>query len=290
MIKKKPESPKPSFSDFYKINVTDKCSGDYKLTDIETQRLGYNQVFVQNLKGVILVPNTPNDYVSVNRMLLNKYNTDLVFTHPGRGGAFGDSFGWISFVCRLSEASGKKIKVTRMYSKAINLGKELLNTTGTFENIKTDTFFCLPGGTKGGYREVYSTLFLPTKVQWKFNQSKVVAVQFGHSGQADRRIQDPKDEEKIIKALEDKGYTVKQIGGHLSNIECMELAASCQFFVGTCSGMSHLCHSVGTPVHMLTNNRSLERVSAGHVKNVRSPYPTIFWQTPKDFIDYVNSL
>jgi hypothetical protein len=287
---RKPISPEASISDFYKIKITDKCSGKYRLTDKEATRFGYSQTFLQNLKGVVLMPNSPNNDAAVNSILVGKYDTDLVFTHPGQGGAFGDSFGWISFICRLSEASGKRIKVARLHPKAILLGKELLNTTGVFEEVKTDNVFRLPGGTKGGYREVYSTLFLPAKTQWTFNQSKVVAVQFGKRGLADRRIQNPKDEERIVKALEDKGYTVKQIGGHLSNIECMELAASCQFFVGTCSGMSHLCHSVGTPVHMLTNNRSLERVSAGHVKNVRSPYPTIFWQTPKDFIDYVNTL
>jgi hypothetical protein len=216
-----------------------------------------------------------------------KYDRNLVYSNPGRGGAFGDSLGWISFICRLSEANKFTIKLARLPSTCINIKNSILDTSGTYEIVQSDNVFYLPGGTKGGYREVYSRLFLPAKKLWKENKSKVVAVQFGKRGMSDRRIQKPEDETRIIKALEKKGYIVKPIGGSLGDVGCMELASECEFFVGTCSGMSHLCHSTGTPVHMLTNERSLERVSAGHVKNTRSIYPTVFWQHPNHFIEYV---
>jgi hypothetical protein len=276
-----------NLEEFYKIKLVGKRSFNYSLTARELGRLEYRQQFIQNLKGVVMFPSKLNDDAIVNKSMLEKYNPDLVYVNPGKGGAFGDSLGWISFICRLSEASGKTIKLARLATCAENIKKSILDTTGTYEIIGGSATFNLPGGTKGGYREVYSRLFLPAKKLWVPNNSKVVAVQFGKRGLADRRVQNPEDETRMIKALENKGYIVKQMGGSLGDVGCMELAAECEFFVGTCSGMSHLCHSVGTPVHMLTNNRHIERVSAGHVKNARSIFPTIFWQQPEHFIEYV---
>jgi len=279
-----------NWNDFYKFSISDKQEFNYSLTPKELARFEYNQYFLKNLKGVVLYPSVANDDASVNLAMKTIYNPNLVYCNPGRGGAFGDSLGWMSFVCRLSEISGKPIKLSRLPSTCENIRKSILDTTGTYEIVKSNNIFFLPGATKGGYREVYSRLFMPAKKLWQANKNKLVAVQFGKRGQMDRRLQDPKDEERIIKALESKGYTIKQLGGTLGDIGCMELAAECEFFVGTCSGMSHLCHSVGTPVHMLTNNRSLERVSAGHVKNSRSIYPTIFWQHPNHFLEYIGTL
>ena len=279
-----------NWCDFYKLNISDKQEFNYSLNQKELARFEYKQHFLKNLKGVVLYPSVLNDDATVNAAMKLKYDPSLVYCNPGRGGAFGDSLGWISFICRLSETHQKIIKLSRLPSTCENIKNSILNTTGTYEIVKTNNVFYLPGATKGGYREVYSRLFLPAKKTWKENKNKVVAVQFGKRGQIDRRLQVPEDENRIIKALESKGYTVKQLGGSLGDVGCMELAAECEFFVGTCSGMSHLCHSVGTPVHMLTNNRSLERVSAGHVKNSRSKYPTVFWQQPNHFIEYVGTL
>lgn len=278
-----------SWEKFYNFKLLKNKSFNYSLSDKELARFEYVQYFIENFKGVVLAPSVSNDDITVNKLMLLRYNPDLVYCNPGRGGAFGDSLGWASFICRLSEASGKTIKLSRLPSTAINIKNNILDTTGNYEVVKTDKIFYLPGATKGGYREVYSRLFLPAKTLWTRKQNKIVSVQFGKRGLSDRRLQDPADETKIIKALEAKGYTVKQLGGELGDVGCMNQAAESEFFVGTCSGMSHLCHSVGTPVHMLTNNRSLERVSAGHVKNTRSDFPTVFWQQPSHFIEYINS-
>jgi len=285
MFIKTPEILK--WEEFYKINIVEANSYNYSLNKNELRNFGYNQYFINDLKGVVLTPSSINDDATVNKQLLLKYNPDLVYTNPGKGGAFGDSLGWISFICRLSEASGKKIKLVRLPGTCENIKKNILSTTGEHEIVKTNKIFYLPGGTKGGYREVYSKLYLPSKVPWAATKEKIAGYQFGKRGMGDRRVQDPKDEMRMVKALAAKGYQIKEIGGALGDEGCMKAAAECQFFVGTCSGMSHLCHSVGTPVHMITNLRSLERVSAGHVKNTRSEYPTIFWQHPNHFIEYV---
>lgn len=289
MIIRKPFEVNKEWEDFYKIKLIETSHFNYSLNNKELNNFGYRQLFLDNKKGCLLYCSNINTDEAVNKSMMEKYNPSLVYHHPGRGGAFGDSLGWISFICRLSEASKQTIKVSCLPLICNNIYNNILKTTGTFQTDNSDKFFVLPGGTKGGYREVYSRLFLPAKMNWVENKSKIVGVQFGKRGLMDRRIQDPKDEERIVKALENKGYVVKFIGGNLGDNACMRIASECQFFVGTCSGMSHLCHSVGTPVHMLTNDRSLERVSAGHVKNTRSKYPTIFWQHPSHFIEYVNN-
>jgi hypothetical protein len=292
MIVKKPQinMNNEKFEEFYKFKLSSNFSYNYLLTDNELKNFGYVQHPLKNLKGVVLLPKDENTDSSVNKSMLEKYDPSLVYVNPGKGGAFGDSIGWISFVCRLSEASNKKIKLARLPVTCENIYKNILKTSGTYEIVENPSYvFNLSNDVRKGYREVYSRLFLPSKIEWKRNNNKLVAVQFGRRGLTDRLVQDPKDELRIIDALEKKGYTVKHIGGELGDIGCMQLAAECQFFVGTCSGMSHLCHSVGTPVHMLTNKRSLERVSAGHVKNTRCIYPTVFWQHPNHIIEYINN-
>ena len=40
------------------------------------------------------------------------------------------------------------------------------------------------------------------------------------------------------------------LGKHFSLEECIRVAAESRFFIGICSGMSHLCHSVGVPTFL----------------------------------------
>jgi hypothetical protein len=278
--------------EFYKFKLQPIQNYEYSLTPKELEILDYNQNFIKGFKGVVLKANKYYSDNEFNILFAKKYNCEDVYKHPGRGGAFGDSLGWASFIYRLSEAHKKPIKVFQFLKKCETIKKEILETSGSIQHINCANNLkinYLDGGTKGGYREVYSTLFLPSKFKWAKNNSRKVAFQFGHRGLRDRQIQDPNDEKLIIDTLRKNNFEPIEVGGFLSNEQCAMLISQAQFFVGTCSGMSHLSHSVGTPVHMLTNNRSLERVSVGHVKNSRSIIPTVFWQHPHHFIDFINN-
>ena len=44
------------------------------------------------------------------------------------------------------------------------------------------------------------------------------------------------------------GLETTTLGKHLSERECVYIAADNALFVGVDSGMSHLCHSVGVPI------------------------------------------
>jgi hypothetical protein len=285
--------PNEKVEEFYNCKLIDKNSYDYLLSPSDLKKLGYEQHFIENSKGVVLRSTQYYTDAEINKLLANDFSIDNVYRHPGRGGAFGDSFGWASFIYRLSEAHGnKKIKVTEIHPKCFDMVRDILQTTGQVEVIKKEQdtkVTYLPGGTKGGYRFIYSQLFLPSKFKWQNNKSKKVGYQFGKRGLADRRIQDPQDELLIINTLKEVGYEPIEMGGFLGNEACAKIASEVQFFVGTCSGMSHLCHSVGTPVHMITNLRTLERVSVGHVKNSRSPIPTVFWQHPHHFVEFLKN-
>ena len=265
--------------------------GEYKLTDKELDHFGYTQSF-NEFGGVTLKEKMVLNDSQTNAEILKIYNPNLVYINPGVCSGFGDAFGWASFVCRLSEASGRTIKLGRIPPKSKNVIDNLLATSGKYQIVKTDKVVSVRGKLKPHqFREIYSWKFLPTKIaSWLPNNNRRVAYQFGHGGATDRHVQDPKDEKRIIETIQAKGYEPVELGGSYGDIECVKRAASCEFFVGTCSGMSHLCHSVGIPTHILTNLRSLERVSAGHVKNTRSPIPTTFWQHPNNFIAFINSL
>lgn len=59
------------------------------------------------------------------------------------------------------------------------------------------------------------------------------------------------DQQRILQHLRDQGLHVTQLGKHMSVDECVRACAGAVLFVGSCSGMSHLAHSVGVPVYLL---------------------------------------
>jgi hypothetical protein len=267
---------------------------EYKLTEKELMNFGYKQSF-NEFGGVILEEAQKLSEKEINNKMLLHYNPNVVYMNPGVCNGFGDAFGWASFVCRLSEASGKTIKLSKIPVKSKNSIETILQTTGRYQLVKPEPntkIYSVRGSQRSKqFREIYSWLFLPTRIaNWQPNKSRKIAYQFGHGGATDRLIQDINDETRILDAIRSKGYEPIELGGSFGDIECVKRAAMCEFFVGTCSGMSHLCHSVGVPTHIITNLRSLERVSAGHVKNSRSPIPTTFWQHPNNFISFINTL
>jgi hypothetical protein len=226
----------------------------------------------------------------LNKLFLSYYDPKKTYINPGKCTGFGDAFGWANFITRMYVASGTPIKISRIPDKTKESLKLLIPSVPY--TVSSDSPSLIRGGDmKKRFREIYSWRFFPTFQTWEPNNNKFVAYQFGHGGQTDRQVQNKEDEKLILETLKNKGYTPIELGGFLTNSGCIENAIKCEFFVGTCSGMSHLCHAIGLPCHILTNLRSLERVAAGHVKNVRrDDTPTTFWQHPHHFIAYIKSI
>jgi len=98
---------------------------------------------------------------------------------------------------------------------------------------------------------IWRTPYVNTKIQWKKRNYGRVCYQF--DGRSSHQLKNlSKDDEKLFF---DQNYNATRLGGHLSLKECVEVAATSDLFIGVCSGMSHLCHSVGVPVYLIGHKR-----------------------------------
>ncbi len=99
--------------------------------------------------------------------------------------------------------------------------------------------------------DVWSCPVVPTKLRWEFDpQSRLVVYQFDGASSPDKNPS-VADSDRILRHLRGQGYMTFVLGKHLSVAECVRACSRAAMFVGCCSGMSHLAHSVGVPVYLL---------------------------------------
>lgn len=102
-----------------------------------------------------------------------------------------------------------------------------------------------------GYN-LWATEYQPTLPRWHRSAIKpVMCVQF--DGQSNAADKNPPQEEQaeILHWGLDNGLTCVGLGKHMSIAECVNDLSTCTLFVGSCSGMSHVAHSVGCPTYIL---------------------------------------
>jgi hypothetical protein len=91
--------------------------------------------------------------------------------------------------------------------------------------------------------------YAKTKIQWKHQRNKRVCYQLetSHTDRhADKLFQgDPK---MFLKQLDFMGIESVPLGLPLTVSESIKVASECDMFIGICSGMAHVCYSVGIPV------------------------------------------
>jgi len=90
-----------------------------------------------------------------------------------------------------------------------------------------------------------------------------------------------KDVKKVLSFLYDGGYKLQKLGRPLSITEDIEHLSSCDFFIGVDSGISHICHSVGTPCIVIQNKMSLGVIEKAH-KNKK-------YILAKNIIDFIDN-
>ena len=232
-----------------------------------------------------------------NKKIKEKYNKNILYRHPGGNCiAFGDSLCWSSFISRLSLANnGYKIKIhkpSRRFKKIWSTGL-LVNNGAQYENIsdeETVNWYKENGLYKkiANWPEVYSYKFLPSYITYNINNvdNKKICYQFGKTGNKSRILKEG-EELIILSFFIENGFTPISLGGHISDEENLKHASTCKFFIGTCSGMSHLCHAVGTPVNIICNDRRISKTKKFHTGNVRG-FDTIFWKNIYDFMENFN--
>ena len=98
---------------------------------------------------------------------------------------------------------------------------------------------------------LWKTPYVDTKIQWQKKNYGRICYQF--DGRTFGKVKNlSKDDENLFFS---QNYNAERLGGNHSLEECVEIAATSDVFVGVCSGMSHLRHSVGIPVYLVGHKR-----------------------------------
>lgn len=150
----------------------------------------------------------------------------------------GDSWTFISWLFQQNEKTGEVSKVTR--NKMFDEIVDLLDSKGKIEFVDR----------KGAKRTdaYWSIKNIPTKITWKPGPSKRICYQF-NSFVANRPPQMEIDG-FMEKFKEDCEFVKLDID--LSLAECVKMASESAAFIGVSSGMSHVMHSVGVPIFLMS--------------------------------------
>lgn len=105
--------------------------------------------------------------------------------------------------------------------------------------------------------------FMPTKRRWRPGPHRRVCYQL--DGRSIPELKNPPPEQlaELMEPWLPPGYEFVRIGLPLTVQEDVDILATSDCFIGCCSGMSHLCHAVGTPCFLLEYRLPLEQTHSG---------------------------
>jgi hypothetical protein len=196
-------------------------------------------------------------------------------------GGFGDLWAIANYLLHVSEETGEEALVFKLDSLLATIVSQL-NSRGAVREVdqQPDVLFTdrdrdilqsysfraprivLP------WLDAFGKAYFPTrKVRWYPNRSRIIATQLVPRNPDDIKACSPADCQLFRERSRAAGYEVVELGLPRSIEENIAIAARCEAFVGVCSGMSHLCHSVGVPVHLVRNKQRAETLERYHRGN-----------------------
>jgi hypothetical protein len=151
----------------------------------------------------------------------------------------GDSWQFICWLLLQSEETGEIPVVT--YNQKFEEIIKLIDSKGKIE-------FTDQKGSKIN-NAYWSIKNPPTKIKWVPGRYKRICYQFN----ANIVTKPPRWD--LLEFFEKfKDYELVRLDKHLTLEECVKIASTCDVFVGVSSGMSHMMHSVGIPMFLVTYN------------------------------------
>jgi len=169
---------------------------------------------------------------------------------------FGDHWGSMSLLRHMAKASGKR-PLLNTFQHGVDFTARVREIDGALgmDGHGITSYRPMITSEKATHAldgaDVWQCPLVRTRVQWEFNpHSNIVVYQVDGESAPDKNPS-AEDTAHMLTALRGSGFSVMQLGKHLSVNECVSLCAKAVLFVGCCSGMSHLAHSVGVPVYLL---------------------------------------
>ncbi len=172
--------------------------------------------------------------------------TSRIFTPHNAG--FGDRFASIQLLARLAVTEGP-YRVAVADEGRATLHHEIVNALDLPVPLNLTAE---PGNTPLDGFTVWACDYFPTKTRWDWTKRHdYVVYQFDGLSSPEKNPA-LSDQRRILDVIHDTYHLEShQLGKHLSVQENVNMLAGAAFFVGCDSGMSHLAHSVGTPLFLL---------------------------------------
>lgn len=175
------------------------------------------------------------------------------------GNGLGDVWSGLNYHARASQRTNTPVYVsTKTRSYGLPGNGDWVDTRKFMEQILN--LLAIPSAwmprlvdevpTASCSQDCWGAEYFPTILRWH-GSAKHVCYQFdGISSAADKN---PSliDVQKFHDWAEESGVKTVFSGKPLSLAACVEALAGASLFVGSCSGVSHVAHSVGVPMHLL---------------------------------------
>lgn len=166
-----------------------------------------------------------DNWYAINKLLrLHNGEIKLSFYSRPEPSRSVNCYGRLKEILSVLDAPCKRIKITK--EKPTNY---------------KDNFFTLP----------WSLSYFNTKETYKYNKNNLICYQFDGQFQKQRGgLPSEKLLRKLFCSLQDR-YVFVYLGRPLPLKTVVHYLATCRCFLGTCSGISHVAHSVGTPTCLI---------------------------------------
>ena len=169
-----------------------------------------------------------------------------IYECPNR--TLGDVWAFASYVMRKNA-----VATVSRHSAAGDMKQKIKECMPLFDTSNKICIVDNKPNIRLGYYTIWQNSYLKTKKLWSQNSSKTVCYQFDGISWSETKNISHNDSQSIIDFLKNIGYNVIRLGSHMSIKECVDILAKSEIFVGVDSGMSHIGHSVGTPVCIVSN-------------------------------------
>ncbi len=198
-----------------------------------------------------------------------------IWDTPGTG--FGDIWATLHFLLRKSEAQKQPMFVSRWAGETDMKPRmaEMLSVVRVPQGVSVSISDARP--TDKLHMNIWDTRYMPTQTTWSPG-GDIATYQFDGRSSADTKNPSPEEVCKFLTWAAGRKLTLVPLGVHFSVAECVRLLARSKFFIGVCSGMSHLAHSVGAPTYLLEYDM---KVAWWH-----GPNPITVCQGVDEFIRY----
>lgn len=214
-------------------------------------------------------------------MIFARQNTIYGIGPQGCPCHLGDLWAGTSYLLKKSAALRSPIVVSNVSGGGLPTGPMIGEILGLLEHIGVFHFTNVAPQKIVDLYHSFGHDYVRTRVKWKAATSRIVCYQFDGRTEFDRKNPTTEETHRFLDHVRMRGYEPINIGGYRPLSHCIEIASTAEFFVGAPSGLGHVCASVGTPIHIIYNQKPLVDLAEYAYRNK----PITYYRTMDDFLN-----